>query len=93
MSAFGEARHLAGLNLHMQSMQAGSKIARVRGGGIVLSFPDRVTAHVRHRSELTYRDGRDGAAYGDELFAAVERFMDEMLVAFETHLPERFRST
>jgi hypothetical protein len=91
-TAFGEARYLAGLNLHQQSMQSGTKTAQVRAGDVVLAFPDRVMRPVSHRWELTYRDNRDGMSFADGVFAAIECFMDEMLAAFEMHLPERFNS-
>jgi hypothetical protein len=87
-----EARHLSGLNLHMQSSQAGSKHGRVRSGQIILRFPDRVTAPIDHRWELTYTQGRDAVSFADNLMVAVERFMDEMIEAFERHIPERFKS-
>ena len=87
-----EARYLAGLNLHMQSSQAGSKLGRMRSGRIVLPFPDQVTAPVRHRHQLTYNENRDVVSFADGLMAAVERFMDELIRAFEEHLPERFKT-
>ncbi len=87
-----EARYLSGLNLHMQSIQAGSKGGRVRSGRVLLPFPDRVDKPVRHRWELTFNDGRDALSFADGIMAAVELFMDEMLGAFEQHVPERFRS-
>jgi len=87
-----EARYLAGLNLHMQSTQAGSKLGRMRSGRIVLPFPDQVTAQVSHRHQLTYNENRDVVSFADGLMAAVERFMDELICAFEEHLPERFKT-
>jgi hypothetical protein len=87
-----EARYLAGLNLHMQSTQAGSKLGRMRSGRIVLPFPDQVTARVSHRHQLTYNENRDAVAVADSLMAAAERFMDELMRAFEEHLPERFKT-
>jgi len=89
---FGEALRLANLNLHLQSTQAGSKGARMRNGEVLLDFPDRVEQKVLHRWELTYEDGRDGETFAENLFAGVERFMDEMFTALERDLPERFRS-
>lgn len=86
-----EARYLAGLNLHMQSTQAGSKLGRMRSGRIILPFPDQVTAPVSHRWQLTYDENRDVVSFADGLMAAVERFMDELVRAFEEHLPERFK--
>jgi hypothetical protein len=87
----GEARYLSNLSLHMQSSQAGSKRVRIRSGKVVLPFPDCVTRSVSHRWLLTYGDGRDAVSFVDTLMAAVERFMDETIGAFEAHLPERFR--
>lgn len=87
----GEARYLSGLGLHMQSIQAGSKGGTIRSGQVVLAFPDCVAGPVAHRWQLTFEDGRDGVWFADALLVSVERFMDEMLTAFETHLPERLR--
>jgi hypothetical protein len=86
-----EARHLAGLNLHMQSVQAGSKGARVHAGRVLLPFPDRVNQRISHRWQLTFTTNRDARSFIDHLMESVELFMDEMLDAFEQHLPERFR--
>jgi hypothetical protein len=43
-----EARYLSSLSLHMQSSQAGSKGGRVRGGQLILQFPDPVTNRIDH---------------------------------------------
>jgi hypothetical protein len=40
-AAFGVARYLAWLKLHMQSMQSGRKTTQVWAGDVVLAFPDR----------------------------------------------------
>jgi hypothetical protein len=88
-----EAGYLSNLSLHMQSSQAGSKMGEIRSGKVVLPFPDRVTGPVGHRWLLTYNDGRDAVSFADTLMAAVERFMDETIGAFETHLPERFKTS
>ena len=39
-SAAGEARYLAGLDLHMQPYRAGSKGGRIRSGRVILEFPE-----------------------------------------------------
>lgn len=90
-SGLGEARLLSGLNLHMQPMQAG-RSGRVDGGRVALPFPDRVSDRVEHRSALSFGQGRDGVAFADQLMSGVEQFMDEMIKAFEAHVPERLRS-
>jgi hypothetical protein len=87
-----EAGLLSGLNLHMQSIQAGSKHGRIRSGRVVLPFPDRVTAPVTHRWQLTFSGNRDAVSFADGLMAGVERFMDDLLSAFEKHVPERFKT-
>jgi hypothetical protein len=92
-SGADEARYLSNLSLHMQSSQAGSKRGRIRSGKVVLPFPDRVTEPVSHRWQMTYNDGRDAVSFADTLMAAVERFMEETIGAFETHLPERFKTS
>jgi hypothetical protein len=76
----------------MQPIQAGSKSGRVRSGHVVLPFPDRVTASVTHRWQLTFNDNRDAVSFANSLMGSVERFMDELLSAFEEHLPDRFKS-
>lgn len=88
-----EARLLAGLNLHMQSLEGGSKGARVRSGRVVLPFPDLVSARVGHRSQLTFNDNRDGLSFADKLMAAVEQFMEDLIYALAAHIPERFKAT
>jgi hypothetical protein len=92
-SHLNEVRYLAGLNLHMQSTKAGSVQARVRDGQLVLRFPDRVAGWISHRWQLSYSQGRDAVAYADGLMRAVEQFMEEMLSAFELHVPARFKAT
>jgi hypothetical protein len=62
----------------------------MRSGQIILPFPDAVTAPVDHRWLLTYIEGRDAVSFADSLMAAVARFMDEMIQAFEQNVPERF---
>jgi hypothetical protein len=90
-SAAGEARYLAGLDLHMQPYRAGSKVGRVRSGRVILEFPDPVASNIDHQLQLTFGSGRDGASFADEVMAAVSRFMDELITAFERHIPKRFK--
>jgi hypothetical protein len=45
---------------------------------------------VSHRWQLTHNDRRDAVSFADNLMAAVECFMDELIGAFEQHFPERF---
>lgn len=91
-SGLQEARYLAGLNLHMQSVQAGTKAATIHAGRLLLPFPDRVDEPISHRWQLTFTTNRDAASFADHLMESVELFMDEMLGAFEQHVPDRFRA-
>ena len=88
-----EARHLSNLSLHVQSSRAGSPRAEIRDGRMVVPFPDRVARPVNHRWQPTYNEGRDAATVADEIMESVERFMDDLIAAFENHLPSRFRKT
>ncbi|MFI5898446.1 hypothetical protein ACIA5D_51110 [Actinoplanes sp. NPDC051513] len=90
-SCADEARFLSNLNLHQQSVEGGSKVATVVDGRLFLRFPDRVNAVVGHRYQLTFDEGRDAASVADDVVLAVERFMDEMLIAFESNVPDRFK--
>jgi hypothetical protein len=52
-------------------------------GRLVLPIPDVPTATVHHWGQLKYDQGRDARTFADRTCAAVERFMDGMLGAFE----------
>jgi hypothetical protein len=41
---------------------------------------------------LTYEHGRDGVSFADDLMESVARFMEDLLQAFEDHVPTRFRN-
>ena len=88
----GEALYLTNLNLHVQSIKRGTPFCKLRSGRIVLPFPDGVTKRVDHSVELTYAEDRDAVLFADQLMGSVERFMDELIGAFEKHLPERFKT-
>lgn len=90
-STAGEARYLAGLDLHMQPYRAGSKGGRIRSGCVVSEFPDPVSSLIDHQLQLTFNTHRDGAVFANEVMAAVTRFMEELITAFEEHVPERFK--
>jgi hypothetical protein len=89
-AAFNEARHFVNLNLHSNPISLGSKMARVRNGRVGLDFPDTVAAPIHSSLELTYSSQRDGVDIATAIMTAVERFMDEMLTAFEANVPPRF---
>jgi hypothetical protein len=81
-----EAKSFANMSLHAHSSEPGTKgQAVVRGGRLVLRFPDRLTQPVSHRWQLTYNEDREARSYADGLMQGLERFMDELLTAFEKH--------
>jgi hypothetical protein len=81
-----EAKSFANMSLHTHSTEPGTKgQAEVRGGQLVLRFPDRPTQPVSYRWQLTYNEDREARSYADGLIRVVERFMDELLTAFEEH--------
>jgi hypothetical protein len=82
-------RYLANLNLHQQTIPAGSKAGTIAAGVVVLRFPDPLDHPIAHRWELSYSGGRDVVGVADEVMAALERFMDAMLGAFEDNIPAR----
>jgi hypothetical protein len=75
----------------MQPYRAGSKGGRVRTGRVILEFPDPVADSIDHQLQLTFDTCRDGASFADEIMAAASRFMEELITAFEQHVPERFK--
>jgi hypothetical protein len=82
-----EAKSFANMSLHAHSTEPGTKgQAEVRGRQLVLRFPDRLTQPVGHRWQLTYNENREARSYADGLVRGVERFMDELLTAFEEHV-------
>jgi hypothetical protein len=82
-----EARYPPGLNLHMHSVQAGSKGPRVHADCVLLPFLDRIDKPLSHRWQLTFTTNRDAASFADHLMESVELFMDEMLDAFDSISP------
>ena len=90
-TGFGEARYLAGLNLHMQSTR-GSRTGEIRSSRVALPFADPVHGPISHRWRLNYVEGRDGVAFADDVLEAVAQFMDEMIIALEDYLPDRLKN-
>ena len=41
--------------------------------------------------QLTFNTHRDSTIFAHEVMAAVTRFMEELITAFEEHVPERFK--
>jgi hypothetical protein len=61
-------------------------------GRISVQLPDPPTGQITTWEEFEFTQGRDIWTYAQEMMLAVEQFIDEVLSAFEDHIPERFRS-
>lgn len=61
-------------------------------GDVRLPVPDTPTSSVHHWDQLMWTHDRDGFAFAEEVWEAVERLVDEVLDAFERAIPKRFRT-
>jgi hypothetical protein len=75
----------------MQPLRSGTRGGRIRAGKVILEFPDPVKGVIDHQLQLTYDQGRDASTFADEVMVAVERFMNELITAFEQYFPERLK--
>ena len=90
----GEVRWLANFVLHQALVRHPYWGAEVDATGTVrLPIPDASSGPVAHWHVLTWAQHRDGIAYADELWRAVEDFIDGLLTAFESAVPKRLRRT
>jgi len=87
-----EARHLANYSLHHSTIPyAFNSSAQVVNGRLELPIPDRVSAPVENSWDLTYSSGRTLSTYADEAASIVDKFMADLLDAFEEELPTRMK--
>lgn len=86
----GEARPLANFILHNALVQNPFSGVQVKHTGTVaLPIPDcRVASH---RYLLKWDQNRDGFVFAEDLWQAIQKFIDEILDAFETSVPKRLR--
>jgi hypothetical protein len=61
------------------------------GGVVSLPIPDVPQREVRHWYLLTWEDERDGFLFAEELWQAVQDFVDNLLSYFERAVPKRFK--
>ena len=74
-------------------VQVGRPGAEVEPDGRVkVRLPDQPQArHITTWDEFEFRQGRDMWTYAQEMMAAVDQLINEVLSAFEDHIPERFK--
>jgi hypothetical protein len=90
-AVFDEVRPYVNLHLHAHPLYLGTRNAHVTDGHVWLRFPDAATRPIFSSIELTYKDNRDGLTVANSVMDAVERFIDEMLTAFEANVPPRLQ--
>jgi hypothetical protein len=77
-------RYLANFAGHASAIPYPGTAAKVsEDDRIVIPIPDPPSNWVELFDQLKYTDGRDLESFAEELLAAVERFMDSLLGAFE----------
>jgi len=89
----GETRFVANFTLHAALVQSPFSGARLDSSGVItLLIPDAPVAPIAHWDLFTWNDERDGIAFAECLWQAVQEFVDDLLTAFEKAVPKRLRS-
>ena len=66
--------------------------ARIDASGVIsFPVPDAPSGPVSHWYLLTWARERDGIVVAEDIWRAVELFLDELLAAFERAVPKRLR--
>lgn len=88
----GRTRALANFVLHAALVNHPHTGAQLEpSGAIVLPIPELPTHQVAHWYLLSWRQGHDGVVLAEEMWPAVQAFMDGLLTAFERAVPKRMR--
>lgn len=88
----GQARLLANFVLHsglVRHPYSGVELAP--SGAIRLPVPDAPANPVSHWYLLRWSDERDGLVLAEELWDATQKFIEQLLEAFDTAVPKRLR--
>jgi hypothetical protein len=88
----GRSRFLANFMLH--SALAAHPFSGVEidsGGRISLRVPDDMNQPVTHWYSFTWNQERDGLVVADEIWQAIQIFVDDLVSAFEAAVPDRLR--
>ena len=88
----GNSRALANFVLHSGMMAHPFTGAEVDASGVIsFPVPDAPSGPVSHWYLFTWARERDGIAVAEDIWGAVELFLDELLAAFERAVPKRLR--
>ena len=88
----GKSRALANFVLHSGMMAHPLTGARIdASGAISFPVPDAPSGRVSHWYLLTWAREQDGIVVAEDIWRAVELFLDELLEAFERAVPKRLR--
>jgi hypothetical protein len=88
----GEARLLANFTLHSALVRnPNSGVPLDSDGKVTMPIPDKSTTPIAHRKTLTWNDNRDALIFSEDLWTAVDDFMEHFIEAFEKSIPKRFR--
>jgi hypothetical protein len=86
-----DARKFTNFSLHAGLVHGPFSGARIGPNGIELPMPDVPTKPVMHWQVFTWNDNNDAVEFAGEPWAAVKECMDEILDAFESSTPRRFK--
>jgi hypothetical protein len=88
----GQTRHLANFMLHSALVRHPfSGVQLELSGSITLPIPDTPGDRVAHWYLLAWREERDGFLFAETLWSCIESFVDRLIEAFESSVPERLR--
>jgi hypothetical protein len=88
----GQTRLLANFLLHCSMVQHPFSGVQINNAGeIVLPIPDAPSGPVSHWYLLAWNQNRDGFTLAEELWQAIQTFIDDLLDAFEKAVPKRLR--
>jgi hypothetical protein len=90
----GDCRHLANFTLPASLVRHPlSGVDVNRAGDISVPIPDTPAQRVFHGDLLNWTDQRDGFAFAEQVWCAVEALVDGLLEAFEKAVPRRLQVT
>ena len=88
----GQSRNLANFVLHTALVRHPHTGAQLElSGSITLPVPDLPRQQVSHWYQLTWQADQDGLALANEIWLAVQEFIDSLLSSFERSVPKRLR--
>ncbi|HSF16139.1 MAG TPA: hypothetical protein VLK65_11360 [Vicinamibacteria bacterium] len=88
----GAGRFLANFMLHTALVAHPLSGAKIGSDGCInLPVPDAVDRSAMHRYAFAWNQERDGVLVADEIWQAVQGFVDDLISAFEAAVPDRLK--